>query len=78
MTYPLEPGETFEVHTKDGKLAGRVIHKGNGVCDTEVWSNGGWHLSRANVPLNQDQLGEWLKRKTGQATVFSAMCHLPN
>ena len=77
-TYPIPVGATFEVHTEDGKVMGRIVHLGNGRCNSERrTTKGNWQISRTDMQLNREQLGEWLKRMTGEATVFSAMCALP-
>lgn len=77
MTHPIPTGDTLEMRTPEGKLYGRMVHLGNGVCKSERFcpergptggltnsGSGTWEISKKDMVLTEAQVAEWLKRKS--------------
>lgn len=57
-------GDTLEMQGPNGKVWGRLIHLGNGACNSERrLQDGTWGMGKTGMTLTDAQAAEWIRRK---------------
>lgn len=79
MTHPIAINDTLEMTGPDGKVWGRLVHLGDGICNSERFvpergatggltnsGNGTWVVSKAGLVLSEAQVAEWIARSNAK------------